>query len=195
MSKTAFSGLETRAAPALQGARHCYRVFPTLRPPRRQHPGETRASARRGSLGPRFRPGLWGKAGGRGPSSVPIQTRGCRVQRGPRAPGPRAGAGAPAVRHRECTHRPAAPPPRSPRPRAHRPRTARVSQPRRPLEDRPTQRGRGRLQARPPEIAAGPAQSAGSPPPAAPTLGALPGDPQLRAPAAAGRSGASEGRS
>lgn len=109
-------------------------------------------------------------------------------------------AGVPASHRRECTHRPAAPPPRSPRrrvpasprPRAHCRRTARVRQPRRPLGDRPAQRGRGRLQARSREIAAGPAQSARSPQPAAPALGALPGDPQLRAPAAGG--GADKGR-
>lgn len=187
LSQTGVSALDTGAAPALKGAERCCRVFsPRPHAPTPTAPRGDSASARPGSLGQRFRPGLWGKTGGRGPSSVPVQTRGWTVQRGPQAPGPEP-AGVPASHRPGCTHRLAAPPPRSPRLRAHRRRTARARQPRRPLGDRPTQRGRGRLQARPREIAAGPAQPARSPPPAAPTLGALPGDPQLRAPAGAGR--------
>lgn len=59
LSQTAFSRLDTGAAPALRGAGRCCRVFsPRPPPPRRQHRGETRhqpvrAPSARGS-GPAF---------------------------------------------------------------------------------------------------------------------------------------------
>ena len=149
-------GIQACQAPG--SAAHCV-LHPAPTTP--TAPGKRlRASAHPGSLFPRLTSSLWGKAGGRGPFSVPVQRRGRRVRRGPQAQGRRARSGVPGLHDPRVHSQPRRPSPAlAASPRALLGTWARVRRPdRRSRSSGRVRRGRGRRQARPRAAAARPDQ-------------------------------------